>query len=213
MLVRSALSLLLSSAIALHAGAAPSDTHHSWRVANPAELQAFLPARATVEKERIETEMRTATGIIDIHRRMVAAVVLITAGYSADGKYSHYLLTQAGLGIGPSLHLAPGAYVLGWTRIEDGLEVRVFDASTGAPRGEVTARPLPPGGRIESFRIWAPAEKHVIQIGRFMVPYTDAHTKKTLPFWRERWRSVARIGAELSGITFHAGGRQRHLLR
>ena len=60
----------------------------TWRAASPAELQAFLPARAPVEKERIETEMRTATGITDDHGHTVAAVVLITAGYAAEGKYS-----------------------------------------------------------------------------------------------------------------------------
>ena len=35
----------------------------SWRAASPGDLQSLLPARATVEKEHIETEMRTASGI------------------------------------------------------------------------------------------------------------------------------------------------------
>ena len=78
-----------------------------WRAANPAELEAFLPARAAVEKERIETEMRTATGITDGHGRTVAAVVLITAGYAAEGRYSHYLLTQSPRLLGGSLALKP----------------------------------------------------------------------------------------------------------
>lgn len=142
-----------------------------WRAATPGELQAFLPARATVEKERIETEMRTATGIVDGRKRMIAAVVLITAGYSADGKYSHYLLSQAEMRLG-SLRLPAGAYVLGWTRVENGLNVRVFDASTGAQRGEILAQALPPGQRVESFRIWPPAEKRIVQIGRFSLPYS-----------------------------------------
>ncbi len=150
---------------------AMAEVRHAWRAATPAELEAFLPARATVEKERIETEMRTATGIIDVHRRMIAAVVLITAGYSADGKYSHYLLTQSEMHLGGDLDLPPGAYVLGWTRVEDGLRVRVFDAASGAERGEVTARPLAQPSRVESFRIWAPSERKMIQIGRFMMPY------------------------------------------
>jgi hypothetical protein len=54
-----------------------------------------LPARAPVEKEHIETEMRTASGIVNAHGHYIAGVVLLTAGYSADGKYSHYLLVQA----------------------------------------------------------------------------------------------------------------------
>ena len=82
-----------------------------WRAASPAELEAHLPARATVEKERIETEMRTATGIIDDHDNVIAAVVLVTAGYSADGKYSHFLLAQRPIRIGGELRLASGSYV------------------------------------------------------------------------------------------------------
>ena len=78
-----------------------------------AELETFLPARAPVDKERIESEMRTASGIINDRGQMIAAVVLITAGYAADGKYSHYLLIQAPLTIGDNLTLPPGAYVIG----------------------------------------------------------------------------------------------------
>ena len=148
-----------------------AESKRQWRTATSSELEGFLPARATVEKERIETEMRTATGVIDDRKRMVAAVVLITAGYSADGKYSHYLLTQAAMRIGTELRLAPGAYVLGWSRVEDGLLVHVFDARTGVEKGEVTARPIGQPSRVESFRIWAPAERKGIQIGRFTVPY------------------------------------------
>src|ERR1035441_1822497 len=48
-----------------------------------------------VESEHIETEMRTASGIVDGRGRFIAGVVLITAGYSAEGKYSHYLIVQA----------------------------------------------------------------------------------------------------------------------
>ncbi len=143
----------------------------TWRTATTAELEAFLPARATVEKERIETELRTATGIIDERRRMIAAVVLITAGYSADGKYSHYLLTQAEMRLGTELRLPPGAYVLGWSRVESGLLVHVFDARTGVEQGQVLAWPIAQPTRVESFRIWAPAEHKGIQIGRFAMPY------------------------------------------
>ena len=57
----------------------------AWRPATPAELAAALPSRASVENERIETEMRTASGIIDGHKRVIAGTVVITAGYSAKG--------------------------------------------------------------------------------------------------------------------------------
>ncbi len=149
-----------------------AETKKSWRAATPAELEAFLPARANVEKERIETEMRTATGIVDDGGHLIAAVVLITAGYSADGKYSHYLLTQNEMQIGAEMRLRPGAYVLGWSRVKDGLLVHVFDARTGVEQGAVTARPLTQPQRIESFRIWPPGERKIIQIGRFMMPYS-----------------------------------------
>ena len=144
----------------------------SWRAANPVELEAFLPARAPVEKERIETEMRTATGITDEHGHTIAAVVLITAGYAADGKYSHYLLAQSPFHLGPEVRLTPGAYVLGWSRTADGLLVHVFDAATGTERGSVVAHAVKQPIRIESFKIWPPADRSVIQIGRYLVPYT-----------------------------------------
>ena len=62
----------------------------AWRQATDAELAAFLPSRAPVGSEHIETEMRTASGIVDGHGHFIAGVVLLTAGYSVEGKYSHY---------------------------------------------------------------------------------------------------------------------------
>ena len=50
-----------------------------WRQATDAELASLLPARAPVEKEHIETEMRTASGIVDARGHYIAGVVLITA--------------------------------------------------------------------------------------------------------------------------------------
>ena len=40
---------------------------------------------------------------------------MITAGYSAEGKYSHFFITQAPLKIGSRL-LLPGEYVFGYQR-------------------------------------------------------------------------------------------------
>jgi len=79
----------------------------AWRQATDAELASVLPARAPVEKEHIETEMRTASGIVNGRGHFIAGVVLLTAGYSADGKYSHYLLVQAPVRIG-GIALKPG---------------------------------------------------------------------------------------------------------
>ena len=141
-----------------------------WRTATPDELKALVPARAPVEKERIETEFRTASGITDGRHRFIAGVVLITAGYSAEGKYSHFLIAQAPLRIA-SMALAPGEYVLGWTHNEDSLTVKFYEAASGKPVGSVEATRNPSISRVESFRVWPPGEKSVMQIGRFTFPY------------------------------------------
>ncbi len=133
----------------------PSQSKSSWRPATATELETALPARAPVEKERIETEMRTASGIIN----------------TADGKYSHYLLVQSPITIG-DIALAPGAFVLGWQRTENGLTVKLYDAASGAERGTATAHRLPTDLRVESFRVWPPSDHQMIQIGRFALPYT-----------------------------------------
>jgi len=62
--------------------------------------KADSSARAPVNKENIETEFRTASGVTDGRGKFIAGVVMITAGYSAEGKYSHFFITQAPLKIG-----------------------------------------------------------------------------------------------------------------
>ena len=146
-------------------------SRRDWRAATPAELEAVLPARAPVEKERIETEMRTATGVIDGRGKVVAAVVLITAGYAANGKYSHYLLVQSPLRIGADILLPVGTYAIGWTRAADGLSVHIYEAETGVERGSTIAHPLTQPLPIVSVKIWPPVEHGIIQIGRFALPY------------------------------------------
>ena len=141
-----------------------------WRSATAGELKAVLPLRAPVEKERIETEMRTASGIVNSHGKFIAGVVLITAGYSADGKYSHYLLVQAPITIA-DIAFAPGSYVFGWQRTDEGLAVKFYDAATGTERGTATAHRMQEGSRVESFRIWPPGDQSILQIGRFSLPY------------------------------------------
>jgi hypothetical protein len=142
----------------------------AWRAATESELKSLLPARAPVQQERIETEMRTASGITDGHGRFVAGVVLITAGYSANGKYSHYLLTQVPLKIG-GFQLGPGAYVIGWEHIENGLNVKFYEATSGKLLGSIDATLNPAITRVESFRIWPPADHPLMQIGRFTFGY------------------------------------------
>jgi hypothetical protein len=146
------------------------DPGSTWRAASDKELRSLLPARATVEKEHIETEMRTASGISDEHGKFVAGVVLITAGYSADGKYSHYLMTQVPLRMG-TVSLVPGEYVFGWQRDEDSLNVHFYEAATGAPKGSALAKRMQGISGVESFKIWPPQTRSLIQIGRFGIPY------------------------------------------
>ena len=142
----------------------------AWRQATDAELAALLPARAPVEKEHIETEMRTASGIVDRRGHTIAGVVLITAGYSAEGKYSHFLVVQSPVKIG-GIAFKPGEYVFGYTHDGDVLSVHFNVASTGALVGTAEAHRLPGTPRVEILRIWPPADKAMIQIGRFGLPY------------------------------------------
>lgn len=144
----------------------------AWRQATDAELASLLPARAPVEKEHIETEMRTASGIVNGRGRYIAGVVLLTAGYSADGKYSHYLVVQEPMRIG-SIEFKPGEYVFGWTRAKSGdtLSVHFHVAATGTLVGTVDAHRINGTSRVESLHIWPPADKALIQIGRFGIPY------------------------------------------
>jgi hypothetical protein len=103
---------------------------------------------------------------------------MITAGYSAEGKYSHFFLAQAPVRVG-SIDLPAGEYVFGWTRSQDALRVSFYQAATGKPLGQVDAGRNPSITRVESFRIWPPhavaGEPHsIIQIGRFSFPYSVA---------------------------------------
>jgi hypothetical protein len=145
----------------------------TWRPATETELRKVIPARAPVGSERIETEFRTASGITDGRDHYVAGVVLITAGYSADGKYSHFLVVQAPITVG-DIRLKPGDYVFGWRREEDALRVMFYQAQTGKFLGTVVATRNSRIGKIESFHLYAPDEKSMIQIGRFGFSYKIA---------------------------------------
>ena len=142
-----------------------------WRQATDAELKSVIPARAPVVTERIETEMRSASGITNGKGKYIAGVVLITAGYSAEGKYSHFFLTQVPLRLGDTVQLPAGEYVIGYEHGDNGLLVHFYQASTGKPAGSVVAKQIQGSTRVEPFRIWPPGEKTGIQIGRFGLNY------------------------------------------
>jgi hypothetical protein len=141
-----------------------------WRQATDVELASLLPARAPVEKEHIETEMRTASGVVNNRGEYIAGVVLITAGYSADGKYSHFLVVQAPIRMG-GVALKPGEYAFGYTHAGDLLRVHINEAASGTLVGTTDAHLLSGIKGITSLRIWPPGGRSVIQIGRFGIPY------------------------------------------
>lgn len=164
--------MLLAACVCLGARQPAQAQKSGWRQATDAELSSLLPARAPVEKEHIETEMRTASGIVNARGHYIAGVVLLTAGYSADGKYSHYLLVQAPIKVG-GVALKPGEYAFGWTRGEGGdtLTVHFHEAATGTLVGTAEAHRIAGASRVESLHIWPPGEKEIVQIGRFAIPY------------------------------------------
>ena len=144
-----------------------------WRTATKPELRKLIPARAPVVKENIETEFRTASGVTDGKGKFIAGVVMITAGYSAEGKYSHFFVTQVSLKMG-DLSLAPGEYVFGYQRTsDDAIRVSFYRASSGNAVGEVEAQINRKGHSVTSLQIRAPASgKGAIQVGRFVWDYS-----------------------------------------
>ena len=116
--------------------------------------------------------MRTAIGIVNGRGHFIAGVVLLTAGYSAEGKYSHYLVVQAPIRIG-GIALKPGEYAFGWTpRHGHRFSERPLSRSQHRrARGTTEAHRLAGSSRVESLHIWPPSDKPVIQIGRFGIPY------------------------------------------
>lgn len=163
--------LILFSAVALgiSLAALAQTSGAGWRLATPEELKTVIPARAPVQNERIETEMRSASGVTDGKGKFIAGAVLITAGYSADGKYSHFFLTQVPIRIG-TFRLQSGEYVLGWHRHGDSLAISFFEAATGKLVGTVDAK-KEAGYRVDSFRMTPPNDKGQIFIGRFSFDY------------------------------------------
>jgi len=146
----------------------------AWRQASESELKALIPERAPVEKEHIETEFRTASGITNGKGKFIAGVVLITAGYAAEGKYSNFLIVQSAIKI-DGIALPPGEYVFGWRRKDDdALQVKWYDAHSGKFLGDAEAKRVSRTGRIESFRVSPPSEKPLIEIGRFAMSYSLA---------------------------------------
>lgn len=146
-----------------------------WRRMTEDELRAVVPERAPVVKERIETELRTAAGITDGSGHYIFGVVIITAGYEAEGKYTHFFKTQVPIRIG-DLDLSPGEYVFGYQRLAvDALRVVFYRATDGGQIGAVRATVENRRGAIYSFYIEPPiGGRGKIKIGRFGFDYSLA---------------------------------------
>ena len=114
--------------------------------------------------------MRSASGVVDEQGHLLAGIVLITAGYSANGKYSDYLLLQSPIKVVDTV-LPAGGYLLGWTRSADNLLVTISQAATGKALVQVPARRNEALHRVEQLRIWAPP-RGMVQLGRFTFDYT-----------------------------------------
>ncbi len=144
-----------------------------WRAATEKELTALLPARAPVEKEQIETEMRTASGITNGKGKYFAAVVIITAGYAAEGKYGYFLTAQVPVKVG-DVSLPAGEYVFGQRRVDQTtIEVKFHEAASGKLLGTVKATRGATSGAIRSILIAPPkGGTGSFSLGRFSFPYT-----------------------------------------
>ena len=160
------LMVVAFSLVAVYAG------DNRWRTASEAELKRVIPARAPVIKENIETEFRTASGVTDGQGKFIAGVVMITAGYSAEGKYSHFFITQVPIKVG-DLSLNSGAYVFGYQRKNnDAIEITFYGASSGESLGSVEAHVNRKSSMVRSLLISPPSrDKGTIQVGRFVFEY------------------------------------------
>jgi hypothetical protein len=143
-----------------------------WRTATPQQLKKLIPVRAPVVKENIETEFRTASGVTDGKGKYIAGVVMITAGYSAEGKYSHYFINQVSLKLG-DLSLPPGEYVFGYQRNgSDTIKISFYKASSGDAIGDVEGHINRKRNLVTSLLISPPLTgKGTIQVGRFVFDY------------------------------------------
>src|SRR5262249_25194837 len=104
--------------------------------------------------------------------KYIAGVVMITAGDSAEGKYSHFFITQFTLKLG-ELVLQPGEYVFGYQRKRaDTIGVSFYRASSGESLGTVEAPVNRRSSMVRSLLISPPSSgKGTIQVGRFVFDY------------------------------------------
>ena len=104
--------------------------------------------------------------------KFIAGVVMITAGYSAEGKYSHFFITQVPIKVG-DLSLQSGEYVFGYQRKNnEAIDVTFYGASSGESVGSVEAHVNRKSSMVRSLPISPPTrDKGTIQVGRFVFEY------------------------------------------
>lgn len=143
----------------------------NWRKMTDDELKISVPEKAPVIMENIETELRTASGITD-GKYEIFGVIIITAGYEADGKYTHFLRVGKVLKIGNTIFPA-GDYIFGYKRVDDStLKVSFYEAKNGKLAGTINAIVERKKGAIYSLLIEPPIlQKGRIYIGRFWFEY------------------------------------------
>jgi hypothetical protein len=100
---------------------------------------------------------------------------MITAGYSAEGKYSHFFITQVPLRV-EQVVLQPNEYVFGYQRTDsETIRLVFYRASSGEMVADVKARISRKGSAVRSLLIAPPVNgKGTIQIGRFFLDYKIA---------------------------------------
>lgn len=162
-----AILILLAVLIATSAA-----TAQEWRKLTADELKKAVPERAPVIEENIETELRTASGITD-GKSAILGVVIITAGYEADGKFTHFLRSGSKLLVGTA-ELPAGDYVFGYKRVDnETLRISFYRAKSGEFVANSDAKVERKKGPIYSFLIEPPVnDQGRIYIGRFSLPYT-----------------------------------------
>lgn len=147
-------------------------TQSSWKKMSESDLKKVIPEKAPVIKENIETEFRTASGIVN-GQKNIFGVVIITAGYEADGKYTHFFKTDEKLKLG-EIVLNKGEYIFGYKRLDnETLDVSFYQARDGKLIGSIEAKVERKKGAIYSFLLEPPVDKKgKIYIGRFSFEYS-----------------------------------------
>lgn len=142
-----------------------------WKKMSADDLKKAVPETAPVIRENIETELRTASGITD-GKNQIFGVVIITAGYEAEGKYTHFLRVQKAIKVG-ELSLLPNDYIFGYQRLDgETLRVLFYEAKDGSLVGATKAKVEKKKGAIYSFLIEpSTVNQGKFYIGRFTIDY------------------------------------------